>query len=1201
MELLQFLKIKNQPLNVQKYGIAINKVSIDKTNSNNSDLLEKILRNKDIAGLVNDVINDNKNVKIDINERDERDENLLILPIEDVNDKYQYNNQEEIINEERERIEQPEIINEERERIEQPEIINEQRERIEQPEIINEEQINIIVPITSKNKTRKIRIIPSSPDENNKLKTTIEEKIILDKSDKPKKKKIIIINDNNMNNSNTIKIKNEIMNRLPQQLIKNNVILKTSKFYLNNRKLFIKNFNEIFKKYENEIKKYENEDVSCDSRIDNRELFIHQKIVRDYLNTYTPYRGLLIYHGLGSGKTCTSIAIAEGMKSDKRIFIMTPASLKMNYFSELKKCGDDLYKKKQYWEFISTEGQPEYLEILSNVLSLPESYINHKKGAWMVNVTKNDNYETLTSEEQKEIDTQLNIMIRSKYTDINYNGLNNEKIDNLTQKNTINPFDNSVVIIDEAHNFVSRIVNSIKKREKNKKNNSEGKANLDDKPTISMILYHHLMNATNIRIVLLSGTPIINYPNEVAVLFNILRGYIKTWTFEITVNTDNKITKETILQFFKNARFNTFDYIEYSGNKLIITRNPFGFINTFNTNKQTKKTTTTLNKTTRKNININGGGSIFDDYDGVILDSTGNISDEEFKQTIKRILELNQLRILSISFTANRCLPDIEETFFNNFISLEKTDIINKDVFKRRILGLTSYFRSSQEKLLPRYIMNKSADDEESVFHIIKCPMSEYQFTRYVTIRETEIQKNRDVLKMKTINDKNGIYLENSTYRIYSRAVCNFAFPNPPGRPLPLQKDQTDLDEDDFDGNTELAGVEDNDNININPNQDYLNRIRQAMNDINTPEYLSREQQLTTYSPKFAQFLDIFKDNDINHGCHLLYSNFRTIEGIGLLRLILLNNGYEEFKIHKTATKEWEISNINNTNNVFSNIYTSKRFVLYTGTETAEEKEIIRNIYNGDWDLVPSGIVNTLRNTGYTDNLYGEVIRLFMITASGSEGINLRNVRFVHIIEPYWNLTRIEQIIGRARRICSHSSLPEELRTVKVFMYITVFDDKNTNNEGKTQIEVINEKNMDIKLQDTSRLNKNVCLTTDESLMETSEIKNHINTKILTAIKETAIDCRLYENAHSSENLKCFDSYGLVTTKNFGSYPTIQQDIDDKMDVEEIQTEINIVTIKGKKYKYNKQTTELFENNDKNLDHPIGKLIKVGRSYQIIT
>ena len=84
--------------------------------------------------------------------------------------------------------------------------------------------------------------------------------------------------------------------------------------------------------------------------------------MRDYLNLYTPYRGLLIYHGLGSGKTCTSIAMAEGMKSNKRVFVMTPASLKMNFFSEMKKCGDELYKKNQYWEFVSIEGSPEYVK-----------------------------------------------------------------------------------------------------------------------------------------------------------------------------------------------------------------------------------------------------------------------------------------------------------------------------------------------------------------------------------------------------------------------------------------------------------------------------------------------------------------------------------------------------------------------------------------------------------------------------------------------------------------------------------------------------------------------------------------------------------------------------------------------------------------------------------------------------------------------
>ena len=46
----------------------------------------------------------------------------------------------------------------------------------------------------------------------------------------------------------------------------------------------------------------------------------------DYINLYTPYRGLLIYHGLGAGKTCASIAIMEGIKSFKKVIIMTPAS-----------------------------------------------------------------------------------------------------------------------------------------------------------------------------------------------------------------------------------------------------------------------------------------------------------------------------------------------------------------------------------------------------------------------------------------------------------------------------------------------------------------------------------------------------------------------------------------------------------------------------------------------------------------------------------------------------------------------------------------------------------------------------------------------------------------------------------------------------------------------------------------------------------
>ena len=69
-------------------------------------------------------------------------------------------------------------------------------------------------------------------------------------------------------------------------------------------------------------------------------------MVRDYLNLYTPYRGLLLYHGLGSGKTCTAIHIAESLKTDLNIVVMLPASLKTNFIDDgLKFCGDPKYRE----------------------------------------------------------------------------------------------------------------------------------------------------------------------------------------------------------------------------------------------------------------------------------------------------------------------------------------------------------------------------------------------------------------------------------------------------------------------------------------------------------------------------------------------------------------------------------------------------------------------------------------------------------------------------------------------------------------------------------------------------------------------------------------------------------------------------------------------------------------------------------------
>ena len=141
----------------------------------------------------------------------------------------------------------------------------------------------------------------------------------------------------------------------------------------------------------------------------------------------------------------------------------------------------------------------------------------------------------------------------------------------------------------------------------------------------------------------------------------------------------------------------------------------------------------------------------------------------------------------------------------------------------------------------------------------------------------------------------------------------------------------------------------------------------------------------------------------------------------------------------------------------------------------------------------------------------GEIIKILMITASGSEGINLRNTRYVHIMEPYWHPVRTEQVIGRARRICSHQELPERLQTLEVFIYLMTF----TQEQKETVISI------ELKLKDLSKIDRKTPLTSDEALYEISVIKERVSGQLLKSIKEASIDCAIHSKSGSKEGLHC--------------------------------------------------------------------------------
>jgi len=142
-------------------------------------------------------------------------------------------------------------------------------------------------------------------------------------------------------------------------------------------------------------------------------------------------------------------------------------------------------------------------------------------------------------------------------------------------------------------------------------------------------------------------------------------------------------------------------------------------------------------------------------------------------------------------------------------------------------------------------------------------------------------------------------------------------------------------------------------------------------------------------------------------------------------------------------------------------IHTKKRgtYAMITG-DTSNSKEI----------------VNALTNKTNKD---GNDIKVILISKSGSEGIDLKFIRQIHIMEPWYNMSRIEQIIGRGVRDGSHKDLPFEHRNVEIYMHATTIPEF-------PQLE-----------------------TADEYIYRFAETKAIRIGQISRLLKENAVDCKL--------------------------------------------------------------------------------------------
>jgi hypothetical protein len=355
---------------------------------------------------------------------------------------------------------------------------------------------------------------------------------------------------------------------------------------------------------------------------------------------------------------------------------------------------------------------------------------------------------------------------------------------------------------------------------------------------------------------------------------------------------------------------------------------------------------------------------------------------------------------------------------------------------------------------------------------------------------------------------------------------------------------------------------------------------------------------LAIHSPKF---LAILRNIAAAPGSSLVYSQFVEMEGIGIFRIVMDINGYAPIELVSTGSGSYKFSE--RTEKSFRESPEQYRYITFSGSESDEVRQLALNIFNSNYNELPESITSVLLDSGFDNNREGQTCRVFCITSAGAEGISLKNVRAVHIMDPHWNEVRLKQVKGRAIRLGSHLDLPESERNVQIFTYLSVFGkEAQIAKQGPMMIDatIRNKDSLERKEAIEAELpipqeSATYTLTSDERLFVISERKKKIITKLETVMKSAAVDCELNYNQNKDGSFKCLTLEGKVG--DFLYHPDLQTDIRESASK-------FVKTTEKKKVKYFKdkdgtkyavdESNQVY--NPDNLDIAIGKLtIKDGK------
>jgi hypothetical protein len=647
------------------------------------------------------------------------------------------------------------------------------------------------------------------------------------------------------------------------------------------------------------------------------ELLPHQLFVKNFLSMQTPYNSLLLYHGLGSGKTCSSIGIAEEMRSymkqlniTKRILVIASPNVQANFrlqlFDETK------------LEYLQGRGADD--------------------GIWNINscvgnsLIKEINPTNLKGLSKEKVISSIKRIINNSYLFMGYIQLTNyifnaikksADIENLTKpqrkklliKHIRELFDNRLIIIDEVHNI--RISDDNQERKKT-----------------ALLLMKVAKYSQNMRLLLLSATPMFNSYQEIVWLTNLMNINDKRATIKVSDVFDSKGEWVSAKQLANGT-------LSEDGKSLLI-RKLTGYVSY-----------------------VRGENPYTFPY---------RVYPSQFAE-MKNVL-------------LNQPYPSVQ---LNGSPISEEESIKYIDIFAT-ILDPKSVQYKGYKRILDE--MKAKSNDQYTITGKLR--------------------------KMPAFED-----MESFGYTSLQLLIeaLNIVYPNPilenPEKSSPdLSEDEENEISKALVGESGLRNTmnyvkETKDMMQLKYKFSYKSEIKER---IFAPKHIGK------YSAKIEEICNCIRDGK---GIVMIYSQYID-GGLVPMALALEEMGFSRYGSSPNtpnlfATPPGELVDYKMQKKTKDTPFHSAKYVMITGDKAFS--------HNNAADI---------KILTHPDNKDGKNVKVILLSRAGAEGLDFKNIRQVHIMEPWYNMNRIEQIIGRAVRNLSHCKLDFKKRNVEIYLHGTI-------------------------------------------------------------------------------------------------------------------------------------------------------------------